>query len=616
VTAPTLEPEQAVAHLEPAVWSAVNLELVAKAISELAHELLLSPRQTGVDGPWRQYVLAGDEPTIEHHFRAQILRLDHWLVDPRSLRKVVGSAPAAVDGMAFFVEHRRALGLSDEILPGYLEDLAGTLTAAAAKRARSSASAADLGLADFQSIEAGMTEGHPIFVANCGRIGFDAADYRAFAPECAEAVLLLWLAAKRELVDFAAVDGITPTTLARAQLSASELARFASVVEERGATLDECVLIPVHPWQWQNRLAQLFAQDLAAGDLVFLGPGDDEHVAQQSIRTFFNVTRPERGYVKTALSIRNMGFSRGISASLPARGAAVNEWVAALVRADTEFARFGFRLLRETAFVGYRHRAFERASRKRVDDYKDMLGALWRESPLPLLRPGQRLMTMAALLHRDADGRTLLPSLIEASGLSIEGWLRRYLRAYLAPQLHAFYRHGLVFTPHCENVMLVLEGHAPTGVVLKDLAEDIGVLNPTEPLPAPVRHLALSVPEEVMTLSIFTDAFDGVFRFVAALLHEHAGFSEDGFWRLVAECVNDYERDHPELAARFARLDLFAPTFIRNCLNRLQLRDPALMIDLNADEPVDSLQFAGTLANPIAPFARPDRREGETHVAT
>ena len=32
-----------------------------------------------------------------------------------------------------------------------------------------------------------MTEGHPCFVANSGRLGFDAADYLRYAPEAARA---------------------------------------------------------------------------------------------------------------------------------------------------------------------------------------------------------------------------------------------------------------------------------------------------------------------------------------------------------------------------------------------------------------------------------------------
>jgi siderophore synthetase component len=59
---------------------------------------------------------------------------------------------------------------------------------------------------------------------------------------------------------------------------------------------------------------------------------------------------------------------------------------------------------------------------------------------------------------------------------------------------------------------LLLEEYMPAGVLLKDLAEDIGVLNPETPLPDNVKHLALAVPDAWMTLTIFTDVFDCVFR--------------------------------------------------------------------------------------------------------
>ena len=46
------------------------------------------------------------------------------------------------------------------------------------------------GEADFQTIEARMTEGHPCFVANSGRLGFGVAEYLRYAPEAAEPVRL------------------------------------------------------------------------------------------------------------------------------------------------------------------------------------------------------------------------------------------------------------------------------------------------------------------------------------------------------------------------------------------------------------------------------------------
>src|SRR5699024_3233519 len=65
--------------------------------------------------------------------------------------------------------------------------------------------------------------------------------------------------------------------------------------------------------------------------------------------------------------------------------------------------------------------------------HRKMLAALWRESPVPLVGPTEQLATMAALLHRDADGDAFVTACVRASGLNPQDWVRRYLRAYLAP---------------------------------------------------------------------------------------------------------------------------------------------------------------------------------------
>ncbi len=63
-----------------------------------------------------------------------------------------------------------------------------------------------------------------------------------------------------------------------------------------------------------------------------------------------------------------------------------------------------------------------------------MLAALWRESPLPRTGRGERLATMASLLHRDAEGRALATAMVEASSLDAREWLRSYLHAYVRPR--------------------------------------------------------------------------------------------------------------------------------------------------------------------------------------
>ncbi|MCO6010437.1 IucA/IucC family siderophore biosynthesis protein [Actinoallomurus purpureus] len=571
--------------------------LVRKALAEFAHERLLTPERL----PDGRYAVRSDDGTVEYRFAARVLALDHWEIDADSITRWRSGAELPLDALDLILELRHTLGLTDEVLPVYLEEIGSTLASSAFKLARPPVPAADLARADFQTIETGMTEGHPCFVANNGRLGFDLAEYHRYAPEAARPVRLLWLAAHRDRSTFTSGAGLDHDALVRAELGAATLERFSTTMAGLGLDLADYHLIPVHPWQWWNRLSVTFAGDVARRRLVFLGPGDDEYLAQQSIRTFFNVSAPSRHYVKTALSVLNMGFLRGLSAEYMAATPAINDWVADLVAGDEVLKRTGLTVLRERAAVGYHHEQYAAASAK-GSPYLKMLAALWRESPMPLLGPGERLATMASLLHVDRFGGSFVSALINGSGLDPVAWLRRYLDAYLTPILHCFYAHDLVFMPHGENVILVLdERGVPRRAVFKDIAEEIGVMSADRPLPPAVERVRADVPEDMKILSVFTDVFDCFFRFLAAILDADGTVDEDTFWSTVAACVLDYQDSVPHLADRFARHDLFAERFALSCLNRLQLRNNRQMVDLA--DPAGALQLIGTLENPIARFA-------------
>lgn len=256
-------------------------------------------------------------------------------------------------------------------------------------------------------------------------------------------------------------------------------------------------------------------------------------------------------------------------------------------------------IIRERAAVGYRHLEYEKAT-DRYSPYRKMLAALWRESPVASLKEGESLATMASLLHVDHKGASFAAALVERSGLAPTQWLRAYLRAYFTPLLHSFYAYDLVFMPHGENVILVLEDGVVRRAVYKDIAEEIAVMDPDAVLPPTVERLRVEVPEDMKLLSIFTDVFDCFFRFLAANLAADGVLDEDDFWRTVAEVTREYQESAPELAEKFARYDMFAPEFALSCLNRLQLRDNRQMVDLA--DPSGALQLVGTLRNPVAGF--------------
>ncbi|MGW5085753.1 IucA/IucC family protein [Streptomyces coelicoflavus] len=585
----------AVAHLTPEHWERADRLLVRKALAEFTHERLLTPEREP-DG--ESYVVRSDDGTTEYRFTATLRALDHWQVAADSITRHRHGTELPLSALDFFVELKQTLGLSDEILPVYLEEISSTLSGTCYKLTKPRVTSAELARSDdFQAVETGMTEGHPCFVANNGRLGFGVHEYLSYAPETASPVRLVWLAAHRSRAAFTAGVGIEYESFVRDELGEGTVDRFHGVLRERGLDPADYLLIPVHPWQWWNKLTVTFAAEVARGHLVCLGEGDDEYLAQQSIRTFFNASHPGKHYVKTALSVLNMGFMRGLSAAYMEATPAINDWLAQLIEGDPVLKGTGLSIIRERAAVGYRHLEYERAT-DRYSPYRKMLAALWRESPVPSLRDGETLATMASLVHVDHEGASFAGALIERSGLAPAEWLRHYLRAYYVPLLHSFYAYDLVYMPHGENVILVLEDGLVRRAIYKDIAEEIAVMDPDAVLPPEVSRIAVDVPDDKKLLSIFTDVFDCFFRFLAANLAEEGIVAEDVFWRTVAEVTREYQESVPELAGKFERYDMFAPEFALSCLNRLQLRDNRQMVDLS--DPSGALQLIGTLKNPIA----------------
>lgn len=604
MSAPSLNhPAAAVAHLTPAIWNKVNRLLARKALAEFAHEQLFAPQPLGEGSlpGWQRYQLTADSSHCCYRFEAKRMALRHWWIDPQSIQRVLdGEVQQELDALVLINDFKETLGIPTEKLPVYLDEISSTLFGAAYKHSRAHLSSAELAEADYQDFESGMIEGHPSFVANNGRLGFSADDYFAYAPETGSRFAILWLAVHRDNAHFAAVPELDHDRLLTQELGAEQLGAWRDQLAGQGLAPADYLFIPAHPWQWYNKLSLLFAADVANRKIVPLGESTDLYTPQQSIRTYFNVSQPHKCYVKTALSVLNMGFMRGLSPYYMAGTPAINAYLHQLVEADPVLRDQGFRLLRELASIGYHNRYYEAALGDTDSPHKKMFAALWRESPVPYLQPGQRLMTMAALLHVDPQGQALLPELIARSGLSPQIWLKHYLTAFLHPIMHCLYAHSLVFMPHGENLILVLEKHVPRQAFIKDIAEESAIIDPQAKVPEALRRLCFEIPAEQHLLTIFIDIFDGVFRHMAQILEESNCLAEQDFWHAVADSARAYQGAHPELAAKFAQYDLFTANFQHLCLNRLQLKNNLQMVDLA--DPVGSMIMADPLENPLAPF--------------
>ncbi|MGW1654389.1 IucA/IucC family protein [Streptomyces atratus] len=615
-------------ELNRTVWDKAAARLLAKMLGQFAYEEVIEPVRQADGGD--TYTLGLDDGgTLSFSARRGVY--GSWHIAPDSVRETCGSArespaesmregvrgtPAEPlrdrntdtvpfrDPLQFLARARHILGIDGATLGHLIREITTTLAADA--RLDHTALCADrLADLDYAELEGHQT-GHPWLVANKGRLGFSATDASRYAPEARTPVRLPWIAVSTRIAAYRGVTGLaTPEQLYVQELDPSVRDSFAAVLRARGLDPGSYLCLPVHPWQWDEWIVPVFAPAIAAGDIVPLHTDADLRLPQQSIRTFTNVARPDRHTVKLPLSILNTLVWRGLPTERTLAAPAVTTWVQGLRDRDA-FLRDTCQviLLGEVASVTVEHPLYDHLPETPYQ-FKEILGAIWREPLQPRLAPGERARTLASLLHTDPQGRAFTAELVARSGLTPTAWLTRLFAALLPPLLHFLYRYGTVFSPHGENAIVVFDNQdVPVRLAIKDFVDDVNIsarpLPEHESMPQDVRRILLTEEPSFLTQFIHAGLFIGVFRFLSPLCEEQLGVPEDDFWSLVRAEILRHHARFPELKERFEMFDMLTPRIERLCLNRNRLH-----VDGYRDRPRrPHAAIHGTVPNPLHPSVR------------
>ncbi|MCR9141602.1 MAG: IucA/IucC family siderophore biosynthesis protein [bacterium] len=620
-----------------ALWARVNRELAAKILSEFMYEEMIHPtlendRSGPVDGDSRSHFSLSIADGLEYRFAAKpracfgfyrvlpdsIERVDTRAHDPADEQtdwqylavKTMADLSAGQDdaGARVGIEVETLLiDLSlivsfkaDTFAPAFRE-LSNTLFA----DYRMLSDPRRLSAADWLSADDARIEGelsaHPWIVANKSRLGFSTADYERYAPESARSFQLRWLGLARERGEFSGVPDLDYDAFLERLLTTDERAILEDRVREHGRDPENYYLMPAHPWQFENRIAYLFARDFAAGRLLDLGAGSDEYLPQQSIRTLTNITHPERPFVKLPISILNTSVYRGLPVERAKYAPALTHWLQSVARAD-DFLQKETRvvLLGEFATLQCRHSLYSKLPGVPYQ-YNEMFGAIFRESADEYLNreAGERALPLAALFQRDPKGDSVLAALIHASELDAGQWIDAFLKAVLEPLLHFLYKYGFVFSPHGQNALIALQNNRPTRLVIKDFVDDanlsIDSLPEHESLPEELYDLLDALEPLALIQWIQSGLFVCVFRYLTEILADDQLMNESDFWQRVVRVIRAYQKRFPEMQERFDHFNLFAPAFPKLTLNATRLLDIGYAD--SAERPTASV--ASLLDNPL-----------------
>src|ERR1044072_5868780 len=109
---------QAIAHLQPEVWEKVTRLHISKIIADLSHEGILQPALQSSQNGWGHYSLHVEKLQTEYRFKAKVMSLQHWVVDPASIEKIVAGDTAKLEAVSCIIELNEQIGIAPEALPG------------------------------------------------------------------------------------------------------------------------------------------------------------------------------------------------------------------------------------------------------------------------------------------------------------------------------------------------------------------------------------------------------------------------------------------------------------------------------------------------------------------
>ncbi|HCJ99085.1 MAG TPA: aerobactin synthase IucA [Serratia grimesii] len=311
---------------------------------------------------------------------------------------------------------------------------------------------------NFAQAEQGLLVGHAFHPAPKSHEPFNEQQARRYLPDFGARFPLRWFAVdKRQLCG----ESLNLTLQQRLQRFAAE-----SAPQLLAHFTDDVWLLPMHPWQADHLLTQVWCQDLVTqGLLRDLGEAGERWLPTSSSRSLYSASN--RDMIKFSLSVRLTNSVRTLSVKEVKRGirlarlAQTPRWQHLQARYPT------FRVIQEDGWAGLRS-ADGTIQEESLMALRDNLLFDQAENQTNVLvtltqaAPDGGDSLLAAAVRRLAT-RLSLP-LQQAA----HTWLDAYCQHVLLPLFSTEADYGLVLLAHQQNILVEMQQDLPIGMLYRD----------------------------------------------------------------------------------------------------------------------------------------------------
>jgi siderophore synthetase component len=428
-------------------------------------------------------------------------------------------------------------------------------------------------------------EGHHIHPGAKTKIGMEPAAVYRYAPELEGAPELRFVGLRRDSAESAALGEVDTNGILF-----EEFPELREAVAKSDLSPEGYLFAPVHAWQQEEILPQVYADELARGIVVPVAGVSIPSDATTSFRTV--VPRGEEGsrrlVVKTSVESQMTSTTRSISSNTAQNAPEFSRLILEIMRREPGLAEV-FVPVCETAGVSFKVGLAEMDAQVRTIKSRN-LSVVLRENVESFVEPGE-LAIVGSSLYAESPltGKPVLVELIERYARTVgeaspheaaTRFVSEYAAIALPGYLTMMVKYGVGLEGHLQNVVPVFRQGRPVRMLFRDwggtrlYVERLG----RQGLEPNLRPGSVTVARNVeeMRNKVFYTVFQNHVAEIILQASKHMGVTEQELWRKIYE-VSDgvFERlvsdpEHADAALR-DREALFEAKVGHKALTRMRL---------------------------------------------
>ncbi|WP_028383777.1 IucA/IucC family protein [Legionella moravica] len=312
------------------------------------------------------------------------------------------------------------------------------------------------GVMDF--LEQWGCTGHPYHPNFRVKKGFSSNEVIRYSPEFNTQVNIHW-AAIHYSVAFTSIDELNYRLLFANQFP-REFQNWNQMLLSMQLNPDHYLPLPVHPWQWNNKLKTLCSSLIDSRRFIII-PDIQNTRPSMSFRTMMPAGA-NKPHLKLAVGVHTTSAMRTVSPASVYNSSILSTWLGEVLAQHHNFGGALY-IARDLAGINVSDQSIPEQDRKHA-------AMLVRENPLHHTKESQYLIPLAALFATSPISHApLLTELIQSSTLNPRAYFSVYCHCVLAGQLYLLLRYGIALEAHQQNTLIMIQNNRPAGLVIRDL---------------------------------------------------------------------------------------------------------------------------------------------------